>query len=150
MSQGQNLEQYLPNSGHVRALVEDAAIACWHLWRRQRIAHRPEQELLTTQPDPGQSMSGVFHSQQILQRYKNATELSCCSAYANPEAIRKENSAPACPGFKRPKRLCDGRAGRPQFTFPVQPSFRSVESAVSSPSNRLRRPPKCVIIHSSE
>ena len=30
------LERYLPDSGHVRALVEDAAIARWHLWRRQR------------------------------------------------------------------------------------------------------------------
>ena len=101
------LERYLPDSGHVRALVEDAAIARWHLWRHQRVVHRREQELFTTQSDqsdPGQWMSGVFHSLQILQRYKNAADLSCRRAYANLEAIRKENA----------------RAQRWQLSFNVQ------------------------------
>jgi hypothetical protein len=89
------LEQYVADSDHVRALVEDAAIARWHLWRRQRVVHRHETELFTTQPDPAQWMTGAFRSLEILQRYKNAAELSCRRAYANLEALRKENNRTA-------------------------------------------------------
>jgi len=86
------LEQYVLDSDHVRALVEDAAIARWHLWRRQRVVQGRERELFAIQPDPGEWMSGAFRSLEVLQRYKNAAELSCRRAYANLEAIRKENN----------------------------------------------------------
>ena len=86
------VEDYTPASTQARALVEDAAISRWHLWRRQRVVNLHETALFTHQPDPAQWQAGPFRNLEVLQRYKNAAELSCRRAYANLEAIRKENA----------------------------------------------------------
>jgi hypothetical protein len=86
------VEDYTPASIQARALVEDAAISRWHLWRRQRVVNLQETALFTHQPDPAQWLAGAFRNLEVLQRYKNAAELSCRRAYANLEALRKENN----------------------------------------------------------
>jgi len=79
----------------LRALIEDAAIARWQLWRRQRVVNLQEAELFKHQPDPAQWLAGAFRNLEVLQRYKNSAELSCRRAYANLEALRKENNRTA-------------------------------------------------------
>jgi hypothetical protein len=86
------VEDYTPASTQARALVEDAAISRWHLWRRQRVVNLHETALFTHQPDPAQWQAAPFRNLEVLQRYKNAAELSCRRAYANLETIRKENA----------------------------------------------------------
>jgi hypothetical protein len=70
------IEDYTPASTQARALVEDAAIARWHRWRRQRVVNLQEAALFTHQPDPAQWLAGAFRNLEVLQRYKNAAELS--------------------------------------------------------------------------
>src|SRR5207237_4047622 len=64
-------EQYTPDSLQDQALVEDAAIARWHFWRRQRVVNRLEVELYNKESDPANWMTNDFKSSQILQRFKH-------------------------------------------------------------------------------
>jgi len=70
------LEEYSPETPDARNLVEDAALARWFLWRRQRAFNSVESALYAAQPDPALWPPEAFHKLALLDRYKTAAERS--------------------------------------------------------------------------
>jgi hypothetical protein len=70
------LEEYSPETPDARNLVEDAALARWFLWRRQRAYNSVESALYATQPAPERWSPEAYHQLALLDRYKTAAERS--------------------------------------------------------------------------
>jgi hypothetical protein len=70
------LEEYSPETPDARNLVEDAALARWFLWRRQRAFNSVESALYAAQPAPEHWQPEAYHQLALLDRYKTAAERS--------------------------------------------------------------------------
>jgi hypothetical protein len=68
--------EYSPETPDARNLVEDAALARWFLWRRQRAFNAVESALYAAQPAPENWPPEAFHKLALLDRYKTAAERS--------------------------------------------------------------------------
>jgi hypothetical protein len=120
------LEEYSPETPDARNLVEDAALARWFLWRRQRAFNSVESALYTAQPDPALWPPEAFHKLALLDRYKTAAErslkrvlqnlavlqrakkqeaqskLAAARATVALDQLEREQWKKACQGFDRP------------------------------------------------
>ena len=83
------LEEYSPETPDARNLVEDAALARWFLWRRQRAFNSVESALYATQPDPENWPPEAFHKLALLDRYKTAAERSLKRVLQNLAALQR-------------------------------------------------------------
>ena len=79
------LEEYAPATEQARLLVEDAALARWYLWRRQRTCNKIEAALYEAQPAPELWTAEQFHQLALADRYKTAAERSLQRALRNLE-----------------------------------------------------------------
>ena len=70
------LQAYSPETPDARNLVEDAVLARWFLWRRQRAYNSLESALYAAQPAPEKWLPEAFHKLALLDRYKTAAERS--------------------------------------------------------------------------
>jgi hypothetical protein len=70
------LEEHSPQTSEARNLVEDAALARWFLWRRQRVYSAVESAVHAAQPSPDQWLPETYHKLALLDRYKAAAERS--------------------------------------------------------------------------
>jgi hypothetical protein len=120
------LAEYSPETPGARNLVEDAALARWFLWRRQRAFNSVESALYAAQPDPALWPPEAFHKLALLDRYKTAAErslnrvfqrlaslhraqkqqaqskLAIARATVALDQLEREQWKKACQGFDRP------------------------------------------------
>lgn len=85
------VEGFSPASTHEQSLVEDAAVARWYLWRRERASNATEVYLYAKELDPVRWVPADQRDLFIAQRLQQAAERSFRRAYANLEALRKES-----------------------------------------------------------
>src|SRR6478736_7702063 len=83
------LEEYSPETPDARNLVEDAALARWFLWRRQRAFNSVESALYAQQADPAQWPPEAFHKLALLDRYKTAAERSLKHVLQNLNGLQR-------------------------------------------------------------
>jgi hypothetical protein len=120
------LEEYSPETPDARNLIEDAALARWFLWRRQRAHNSVESALYAAQPNPEQWPAEAYHKLALLDRYKTAAErslkrvlqnlavlqrtkkqeaqskLAAARATVALDQLEREQWKKACQGFDRP------------------------------------------------
>ncbi|HEY6988696.1 MAG TPA: hypothetical protein VH369_09955, partial [Bryobacteraceae bacterium] len=83
------LEEYSPETPDARNLVEDAALARWFLWCRQRAFNSVESALYAAQADPAAWSPEDFHKLALLDRYKTAAERSLTRVLQNLKGCRR-------------------------------------------------------------
>src|SRR5690348_7702443 len=83
------LEEYSPETPDARNLVEDAALARWFLWRRQRAFNSVESALYAQQADPAEWPPEAFHKLALLDRYKTAAERSLTRVLQNLNGLQR-------------------------------------------------------------
>jgi hypothetical protein len=89
------LDEYSPETPDARNLVEDAVLARWFLWRRQRAFNSVESALYTAQPDPALWPPEAFHKLALLDRYKTAAERSLKRVLQNLAARQRAKTRAA-------------------------------------------------------
>jgi hypothetical protein len=162
------LEEYSPGTPDARNLVEDAALARWFLWRRQRAFNSVESALYAEQADPAAWSPEAFHKLALLDRYKTAAErslkrvlqnlnglqrakkqqvqskLAIARATADLEQHDREQWQKACQGFDRPtlvqKIFVRVRRGETVTTYSPSNAelFRELERTVYPPEQAYR------------
>jgi hypothetical protein len=83
------LEEHSPETPGARHLVEDAALARWFLWRRQRAFNSVESALYAAQADPAAWPPEAFHKLALLDRYKTAAERSLTRVLQNLNGLQR-------------------------------------------------------------
>ena len=83
------LAEYSPETPDARNLVEDAALARWFLWRRQRAYNSVESAHYAAQPDPALWPPEAFHKLALLDRYKTAAERSLQRVLRNLASLHR-------------------------------------------------------------
>ncbi|MGH9694853.1 MAG: hypothetical protein ACRD5Z_11960 [Bryobacteraceae bacterium] len=81
--------EYSPETPDARNLVEDAALARWFLWRRQRAHNSVESALYAAQPDPALWQPEAYHQLALLDRYKTAAERSLKRVLQNLASLHR-------------------------------------------------------------
>jgi hypothetical protein len=81
--------EYSPETPDARNLVEDAALARWFLWRRQRAFNAVESALYAAQPAPENWPPEAFHKLALLDRYKTAAERSLKRILQNVASLHR-------------------------------------------------------------
>jgi hypothetical protein len=162
------LEEYSPETPDARNLVEDAALARWFLWRRQRAYNSVESALYAAQPAPEKWTPEAYHQLALLDRYKTAAErslkrvlqnlasfsrakkqeaqskLAVARATVALDALEREQWKAACTRFDRPTLLQQivVRSGNGQTVTRKSPSnaelLRETSRAVHPPEQVCR------------
>src|SRR6476661_2373075 len=83
------VEEYSPETPDARNLVEDAALARWFLWRRQRAFNSVESALYAAQPAPENWPPEAYHQLALLDRYKTAAERSLQRVLRNLTSLHR-------------------------------------------------------------
>lgn len=83
------LDEYAPSTPQARSLVEDAALARWFLWRKQRAYNAVEAALYATQPAQELWTAEAYHQLALADRYKTAAERALKRTLQNLEALRR-------------------------------------------------------------
>jgi len=83
------LEEYAPATQQVRLLVEDAALARWFVWRKQRAYNAVEYALYTAQPAQELWPAEAYHQLALVDRYKTAAERALKRTLQNLDASRR-------------------------------------------------------------
>jgi hypothetical protein len=83
------LEEHSPETPDACHLVEDAALARWFLWRRQRAYNSVETALYAAQPAPERWAPEAYHQLALLDRYKTAAERSLQRVLRNLAALQR-------------------------------------------------------------
>ena len=83
------LEEYAPATQQVRLLVEDAALARWFVWRKQRAYNAVESALYTAQPAQELWTAEAYHQLALVDRYKTAAERALKRTLQNLDASRR-------------------------------------------------------------
>jgi hypothetical protein len=83
------LEEYAPATQQVRLLVEDAALARWFVWRKQRAYNAVEAALCTAQPAQELWAAEAYHQLALVDRYKTAAERALKRTLQNLDASRR-------------------------------------------------------------
>jgi hypothetical protein len=108
------LEEYAPATQQLRLLVEDAALARWFLWRKQRAYNAVESALYTAQPAQELWTAEAYHQLALVDRYKTAAERALKRTLQNLDAsrrleIRDERHAISIPKQEAQARLAIAR-----------------------------------------
>ena len=163
------LEEHSPETPDARNLVEDAALARWFLWRRQRAFNSVEASLYAAQADPAAWPPEAFHKLALLDRYKTAAERSLTRVLQNLNGLQharkqqvqsklaiarataaleqhdREQWKKACQGFDHPTLVQKiiVRFYRGETTTIMIPNnhelFRELERTVYPPEHAFRR-----------
>jgi len=148
-------EEYSPATVQARSLVEDAALARWFVWRKQRTYNAVESALYSAQPAarsrkcrPAMKPSSISSTASRLTHLKRFTASSisrkACRPNITPSPIAKTTAAKEAtpsntgttlpPGAKSP---ATSKSSEPVMPFPAEPhvegGFRFVKNAVCSP-----------------
>src|SRR3954451_1464162 len=83
------LEEYALATQQLRLLVEDAALARWFLWRKQRAYNAVESALYTAQPAQELWTAEAYHQLALVDRYKTAAERALKRTLQNLDASRR-------------------------------------------------------------
>ena len=83
------LEEYAPATPQARSLVEDAALARWFLWRKQRAYNAIEAALYAAQPAQELWTAEAYHQLALADRYKTAAERALKRTLQNLDALRR-------------------------------------------------------------
>jgi hypothetical protein len=83
------LAEYAPATQQVRLLVEDAALARWFVWRKQRAYNAVEAALYTAQPAQELWTAEAYHQLALIDRYKTAAERALKRTLQNLDASRR-------------------------------------------------------------
>ena len=83
------LEEYAPTTQQVRLMVEDAALARWFVWRKQRAFNAVEAVLYTAQPAQELWTAETYHQLALVDRYKTAAERALKRTLQNLDASRR-------------------------------------------------------------
>jgi len=83
------LEEYSPETPGARNLVEDAALARWFVWRKQRAYNAVESALYSAQPAQELWTAETYHQLALVDRYKTAAERALKRTLQNLEASRR-------------------------------------------------------------
>jgi len=83
------LEEYAPATQQVRLLVEDAALARWFVWRKQRAYNAVESALYAAQPAQELWTAEAYHQLALVDRYKTAAERALKRTLQNLDASRR-------------------------------------------------------------
>jgi hypothetical protein len=86
------LAEYKPATLHHQALVEDAAVAKWQLWRRTRLAQSHEIQTYERCYYIDDFTDAHFKRLRQMQQYRTAAERTCTQVFAKLDAIRKEET----------------------------------------------------------
>jgi hypothetical protein len=85
------LAEFAPATVHACGLVEDAAIARWLLWRKQRAYHAVESAIYEAEPDAAKWPLETHHRLALAERYRTASERALKRALTNLDSLRKES-----------------------------------------------------------
>jgi hypothetical protein len=85
------LAEFSPATTHARTLVEDAAMARWFLWRKQRAYNAVESALYDAQPEIERWSAETHHQHALAERYKTAAERALKRALNNLETLRRQS-----------------------------------------------------------
>ena len=131
------LHEYAPETPGARNLVEDAALARWFLWRRQRAFNSVESALYAAQPDPALWPPEAFHKLALLDRYKSAAERSLNRVFQRLASLHraKKTASPIQTRYRPRHRR--RRPARPRAMEESLPGFRSPHPR---PENHGARP----------
>ncbi len=83
------LEEYAPATQQLRLLVEDAALARWFVWRKQRAYNAVESALYAAQPAQELWTAEAYHQLALVDRYKTAAERALKRTLQNLDASRR-------------------------------------------------------------
>jgi hypothetical protein len=83
------LEEYAPATAQLRLLVEDAALARWFVWRKQRVYNAAEAALYAAQPAQELWTAEAYHQLALVDRYKTAAERALKRSLQNLDASRR-------------------------------------------------------------
>jgi hypothetical protein len=84
------LDEYSPATPQACHLIEDAALARWFLWRKQRAFNSVEAALYAAQPAPELWSAESYHQLALIDRYKTAAERALKRALQNLDAHHRE------------------------------------------------------------
>jgi hypothetical protein len=85
------LAEYVPVTTHDCGLVEDAALARWFLWRKQRAYNAVETSAYAGEPNQEKWSPDVYHQLALADRYKTTAERALKRALNNLDALRKQS-----------------------------------------------------------
>jgi hypothetical protein len=85
--------EYQPTTIRHQALVEDAALAQWILWRRNRSIFLQESNLHGEFRDFLDWNLDRFHLLRHMQQFRALAELTCARAFARLDAMRRQQIA---------------------------------------------------------
>jgi hypothetical protein len=83
------LEEYAPATVQARSLVEDAALARWFVWRKQRAYNAVESALYSAQPAHELWSAEAYHQLALVDRYKTAAERALKRTLQNLDDSRR-------------------------------------------------------------
>jgi hypothetical protein len=83
------LEEFSPTTAHARGMAEDAALARWYVWRKQRAYNTIETALYAAEPDEAKWSEETHHRLALADRYKTAAERALKRALNNVQVLRK-------------------------------------------------------------
>jgi hypothetical protein len=83
------LDEFSPATAHARGMVEDAAMARWYLWRKQRAYNAIETALYAAEPDEAKWSAEAHQKVVLADRYKTAAERALKRAFNNIQVLRK-------------------------------------------------------------
>jgi hypothetical protein len=85
------LGEYAPVTTHACGLVEDAALARWFLWRKQRAYNSVESAMYAAESDEAKWTSETHHRLALAERYRTAAERALKRALTNLDGLRKQS-----------------------------------------------------------
>jgi len=83
------LAEYVPATVQARNLVEDAALARWFVWRKQRAYNAVESAIYSAQPAQELWTAENYHQLALVDRYKTAAERALKRTLQNLDASRR-------------------------------------------------------------
>jgi hypothetical protein len=85
--------EYQPTTVRQQTLVEDAAIAQWIVWRRNRTIQRHESAIYSNNSDIFEWTLESFHLLRHMQQFRAIAERTCARAFARLDAMRRQQIA---------------------------------------------------------
>ena len=83
------LDEFSPPTANTRGMVEDAALARWFLWRRQRAFNAIETALYAAEPNEAKWSAEAHQKLALADRYKTTAERAFKRAFSNLQVLRK-------------------------------------------------------------
>jgi hypothetical protein len=126
------LDDYRPDTLQSRLFVEQAAIAHWFLWRRDRAYSAIETAVYESEPDESKWTTEHFKKLALADRYKTQAERALKRALNNIEAWQKTSQHAANRERRNAQWQAEHAIRERRVTLQEQ-KFRFAKNALSSP-----------------